>query len=68
MGYEYWPDALEACLRYAAGRVRVPIYITETGIATGDDARRIDFIRQSLRECSAACGTASTFAGMSTGP
>ena len=34
MGYEFWPDALEACLRYAAARVRVPIYITESGIAT----------------------------------
>jgi beta-glucosidase len=48
MGYEYWPDALEACLRYAADRVSVPIYITESGIATADDPRRIDFIQQSL--------------------
>jgi beta-glucosidase len=48
MGYEFWPDALETCLRYAASRVAVPIYITENGIATGDDARRIEYIRQSL--------------------
>jgi beta-glucosidase len=48
MGYEYWPDALEACLRYAAARVVVPIYITESGIATDDDDRRIDYIRESL--------------------
>jgi beta-glucosidase len=48
MGYEYWPDALEACLRYAAERVKAPIYITESGIATPDDARRIAFMRQSL--------------------
>jgi beta-glucosidase len=48
MGYEYWPDAVEACLRYAAARVTTPIYITESGIATGDDARRIEYIRQSL--------------------
>jgi beta-glucosidase len=48
MGYEYWPDAVEACLRYAAARTSVPIYITESGIATADDARRIDYIRQSL--------------------
>jgi beta-glucosidase len=48
MGYEYWPDAVEACLRYAASRVQVPIYITESGIATSDDDRRIEYIRQSL--------------------
>lgn len=48
MGYEFWPDALEVCLRYAAGRVTVPIYVTENGVATENDARRIDFIRQSL--------------------
>jgi beta-glucosidase len=48
MGYEYWPDALEACLRYAAARVTRPIYITESGVATDDDARRVDYIRESL--------------------
>jgi beta-glucosidase len=48
MGYEYWPDALEVCLRYAAARVPVPIYITESGVATADDERRIEYIRHSL--------------------
>jgi beta-glucosidase len=48
MGYEYWPDALEACLRYAAARVPVPIYITESGVATADDNQRIEYIRRSL--------------------
>jgi len=48
MGYEYWPDAVEACVRYAAARVSVPIYITESGVATDDDTRRIEFIRHSL--------------------
>jgi beta-glucosidase len=48
MGYEFWPAALEACLRYAAARVTVPIYITESGVATDDDTRRIEYIRQSL--------------------
>jgi len=48
MGYEFWPDALEACLRYAAARVSVPIYITESGVATADDMRRIEYIRRSL--------------------
>jgi len=48
MGYEFWPDALEVCLRYAADRVKVPIYITESGIATDNDARRVEYIQRSL--------------------
>jgi beta-glucosidase len=48
MGYEFWPEALEACLRYAHARVRVPIYVTENGVSTEDDERRIEFIRRAL--------------------
>jgi beta-glucosidase len=48
MGYEYWPEALEVCLRYVADRVRVPIYITENGISTDDDTRRIAYIQTAL--------------------
>ena len=48
MGYEFWPDAVEVCLRYAADRVPVPIYVTENGVATADDNRRIEYIRESL--------------------
>jgi beta-glucosidase len=48
MGYEFWPEALEPCLRYAASRTRVPIYVTESGIATNDDERRIEYIHRSL--------------------
>jgi len=48
MGYEFWPEALEACLRYASARVSVPIYITENGIATDDDSRRLEYMRRAL--------------------
>jgi beta-glucosidase len=48
MGYEFWPEALEACLRYANARVRVPIYVTENGVSTDDDERRIEYIRRAL--------------------
>ena len=48
MGYEFWPDALEACLRYASARVSVPIYVTENGVSTEDDTRRIEYIRGAL--------------------
>jgi beta-glucosidase len=49
MGYEFWPDALEACIRYAAERVKVPIYITENGVSTEDDTRRIEYTHRALR-------------------
>jgi beta-glucosidase len=49
MGYEFWPEALEACIRYAHSRCGgVPIYITENGVATDDDTRRVEFIRRAL--------------------
>ena len=48
MGYEFWPEALEACLRYVSARVSVPIYVTENGVSTENDARRVDFIRRAL--------------------
>ena len=48
MGYEFWPEALEACLRYASARVRTPIYVTENGVSTQDDSRRIEYIRRAL--------------------
>jgi beta-glucosidase len=48
MGYEYWPEALEACIRYASQRVKVPIYVTENGVSTEDDSRRIDYTRRAL--------------------
>jgi beta-glucosidase len=48
MGYEYWPEALEACLRYASAGAGVPLYITENGVSTHDDTRRVDYIRRAL--------------------
>jgi beta-glucosidase len=48
MGYEFWPEALEASVRYAAARTQAPIYVTENGIATEDDARRIEYIRRAV--------------------
>jgi len=53
-GYEYYPQALAATIRWAHAAVGKPIYVTESGIATNDDTRRIAFIDQALdgvREC-----------------
>lgn len=51
MGYEYWPDALEATLRrawdYTGGRV--PLLVTENGIGTEDDTQRISYLHAALQ-------------------
>jgi beta-glucosidase len=47
-GYEFWPEALEQTIRYAASRAKVPVYVTENGVATDDDTRRVEYIRRAL--------------------
>jgi beta-glucosidase len=49
MGYEFWPEALEATVRIAASGAGVPVIVTENGIATRDDERRIAYIERALR-------------------
>jgi beta-glucosidase len=48
MGYEYWPEALEATIRYVHGASGVPVLVTENGIGTDDDAQRIDYVRRAV--------------------
>lgn len=48
MGYEFWPEALEAAIRYASAKARVPVIVTENGIATEDDSRRIAYLERAL--------------------
>ena len=50
MGYEYWPAALEACLRRAwqVTGGAVPLWVTENGIGTDDDNQRIAYVRDAL--------------------
>jgi beta-glucosidase len=43
-GYEFYPAALGNTIRFAAKATAKPVYVTETGIATHDDSRRIAFI------------------------
>lgn len=54
MGYEFWPEALEASIRYASRATGLPIYVTESGLATADDTRRIAYVERALRGV-AAC-------------
>jgi len=50
MGYEFWPEALEATVRRAwAETGHVPVLITENGVAAGDDGRRIEYVQRALR-------------------
>ncbi len=49
MGYEFWPEALEATIRYAANYTGLPVIVTENGIGTTDDTRRIEYIRRALQ-------------------
>lgn len=50
MGYENWPWALGGTLRRAAEFTggRVPLWVTENGIGTDDDDKRITYVREAL--------------------
>lgn len=48
MNYEFYPEALANVIRKAAKEISIPIMVTENGIATADDTRRIEFIRRAL--------------------
>jgi beta-glucosidase len=53
-GYEFYPQALANTIRWAHTAIGKPIYVTENGIGTDDDTRRIAFIDQALagvRDC-----------------
>jgi beta-glucosidase len=49
-GYEFYPQALGGTIRFAAQRIGRPIFVTESGIATDDDTRRIAYIDAALGE------------------
>lgn len=48
MNYEFYPEALCHVIRKVCKEFPGDILITENGIATGDDAQRIEFIRRAL--------------------
>jgi beta-glucosidase len=50
----FLPAALEHAIRRAARLTGLPLIVTENGIATDDDARRVVFIERALRGV-AAC-------------
>ena len=50
MGYEFWPDALPACLARAweVTKGEIPLLVTENGIGTDDDEQRIEYVQSAL--------------------
>ncbi|MBB2162239.1 glycoside hydrolase family 1 protein [Gluconacetobacter sacchari] len=48
MGWEFYPDCVEGACRYAASVARLPVVVTENGIATDDDAQRQHYIRSAV--------------------
>ena len=48
MGYEFWPDALEAAIRFASETTGNPIYVTENGLGHDDDTKRITYVQGAL--------------------
>ncbi len=48
MDYEYYPEGLEHVIRRVAGEFHGDLLITENGIATADDTRRVAFIETAL--------------------
>ena len=48
MGYEFYPEALAHVLRAVAKDFHGDLLVTENGIGTADDSRRVEFIRRAL--------------------
>jgi beta-glucosidase len=46
--YEFYPEALGEVIRFVRQNTELPIIVTENGCATGDDNRRIEFLRRAL--------------------
>ena len=48
MSYEFYPEALSNVIRAVAKEYKGNIIVTENGIATSDDSRRVEFICRAL--------------------
>ena len=49
-GYEFYPQSLGGTIRFAHERIGRPIFVTESGMCTDDDTRRIAYIDAALAE------------------
>ena len=54
MSYEFYPEAIGNVIRSVAKEFKGAIIVTENGLASGDDSRRVEFIRRavvSVQDC-----------------
>jgi len=49
MEYEFWPEALEATIRHAISVTGIPVIVTENGLSSEDDTRRVEYIQRALQ-------------------
>lgn len=49
MDYEYYPEGLEHVIRRVYEEMPIPIMVTENGIATADDTRRVAYIQTAMK-------------------
>jgi beta-glucosidase len=54
MGEEYYPEAIGGTIRRAAQVAGIPILVTENGVSSTDDTRRVEYLQRALR-CVAGC-------------
>ena len=48
MDYEFYSQAIENVIRKVAKEIKIPLIVTENGIAIADDERRKAYIKQAL--------------------
>jgi beta-glucosidase len=48
MGYEFYPESLEHTVRYASKETGLPVIVTENGVGTENDVRRVEYIQRAL--------------------
>ncbi|MFZ3218242.1 MAG: family 1 glycosylhydrolase [Candidatus Acidiferrales bacterium] len=48
VGWEFYPECVEHVVRYASKEAGVPLIVTENGIATTDDSRRVEYYQRAL--------------------
>ena len=63
MGYEFYPQGLENVIRKVHEDFPGELMVTENGIATDDDSRRIAFIREALNGVEACIGDGINISG-----
>jgi beta-glucosidase len=54
VGEEFYPEAIGGTIRRAAQVAGIPVIVTENGVATLDDTRRVEYFRRAL-PCMAGC-------------